>query len=75
MTRFDDDGRDPVTIAGAVCVVQREQAIQVLIEGERHWIPQSVVHEDSEVWQHGQTGKLIVHKWFARREGLPYEED
>jgi len=36
---------------------------------EDTWIPQSCVHEDSEVWKDGQEGDLVVKTWFAEKEG------
>lgn len=44
----------------------------VLVEDEREaWIPQSLIHADSEVWdeEHGE-GTLIVPMWFAEKEKL-----
>lgn len=34
------------------------------------WVPKSVVHDDSEVYKEGDTGTLIVARWFAEKEGL-----
>lgn len=39
------------------------------------WVPQSQVHEDSEVYDAGHTGKLVVTGWFADKladEGIPH---
>jgi hypothetical protein len=35
--------------------------------GEERWIPQSVVHPDSEVYKKGQKGKVIVYTWWAEK--------
>jgi hypothetical protein len=32
------------------------------------WVPLSVIHDDSEVYADGHTGKLVVHRWFAEKE-------
>lgn len=47
-----------------------EKAIHVTVGGEACWIPQSQIHEDSEVWKEGQTGTLIVSRWIAEQKGL-----
>lgn len=49
-----------------------EKALLIDIEGEEHWIPQSVVHEDSEVFddEDNSEGMLVLQEWFAEREGL-----
>lgn len=43
----------------------------VFDDGEEHWIPKSVIDDDSEVFDanHGD-GTLIVSSWFAEKEGL-----
>lgn len=46
------------------------KAILVEIENEEHWIPQSQVHADSEVWRVNDEGKLVVTRWWAEKEGL-----
>jgi hypothetical protein len=29
------------------------------------WIPKSVVHDDSEVYDSGHTGELVLPQWFV----------
>ena len=36
---------------------------------EAFWVPQSQIHEDSEVWKEGDEGELVVSGWYARKEG------
>ena len=59
--RFDD----------CVCTQATRKAILVDIpdHGET-WIPQAPVHDDSEVYQLGDEGTLIIDEAFARRKGL-----
>jgi hypothetical protein len=59
------------SISKAECIRVTDKAILVEAEefDEPIWIPQSQVHEDSEVWQKGQTGDLIVTDWFAEKQG------
>lgn len=33
------------------------------------WIPQSCIHDDSEVWKKGQRGDLVIMEWFAEKKG------
>ena len=48
-------------------------AILVLIpevdEGDPVWVPQSQVHEDSEIWRKGDAGTLTVTQWIAEQKG------
>lgn len=60
---------DPVHIDDVECIRQTDKAILVLIDGEEKWIPQSVIHDDSEVWKKGDEGELVVQGWFAEKEG------
>jgi hypothetical protein len=45
-------------------------ALVCLINGERRYIPKSLVHDDSDVYEDGQTGTLVIPEWFATKEGL-----
>lgn len=62
--RFDD------------CEVKRstEKALLVYIPDldENRWIPRSVVHDDSEVFddEENNKGTLVVEDWFAEKENL-----
>lgn len=35
-----------------------------------HWIPMSVIGPESEVMAEGDTGTLIVARWFVEKEGI-----
>ena len=54
------------------CKVTREtdKAILCEIDGESYWIPQSHVHENSEVWREGDEGKLVITEWIAIEKKL-----
>lgn len=52
------------------CDAQTTKAIHVFVDGEGLWIPQSVVHDDSEVWKKGDEGTLVLHLWWAEKNGL-----
>ena len=77
----DDDGRGDEP-DGADMQVERvmqesDEAIQVVMldTGDMKWIPKSVIHTDSEVYEKPRAGyagggKLVVHMWFAEQEGL-----
>lgn len=34
------------------------------------WVPKSQIHDDSEVWEEGQSGTLVVTGWWAGKNGL-----
>jgi len=73
--KSEDEGRDDdhesVEIEGVECVGATPKAIRVrLPSGTQHWVPQSVITEMSEVYGAGHQGRLVVRKWFARKEGL-----
>lgn len=54
----------------AECIAETDKAILVRLDGEEHWIPKSVVHDDSEVFANGDAGELVVMEWFAKKNGL-----
>lgn len=61
---------DTASFDDVVCLRSTDKAILVDIDGDEHWIPQSQVHEDSEVYRQGQTGTLVITQWIAKQRGL-----
>ncbi len=61
---------DRVELHDVACTAATGKAILVNVEGERVWIPQSQIHDDSEVYGLGHTGTLIVSRWIAEQKGL-----
>jgi len=66
----DEDDNSDVTIDDVTATRATGKALLCCIGGEDTWIPQSVITDDSEVYETGHAGKLIVKGWFARKEGL-----
>jgi hypothetical protein len=54
----------------AECVKATELAILVKVGDEKYWFPKSVVHEDSEVYDEGHKGSLIVPTKMAEQKGI-----
>jgi hypothetical protein len=53
------------------CDVQRPRALRVTFADRTvRWLPQSVVHADSEVYAEGHVGNVVVEEWWADKEGL-----
>lgn len=62
---------DPVVEFEAEATVETDLALYCVLEsGDERWIPKSVIHEDSEVYQKGHEGTLVVYEWFAEKEEL-----
>lgn len=52
------------------CVGATDKAVRVELEsGDVLWIPASVVHDDSEVYNVGDTGDVVVQTWWAEKNG------
>lgn len=50
----------------------REKPLALRVETDEHgliWIPKSVIHEDSEVYKKDTDGELLVHTWWAEKNG------
>lgn len=60
----DEDGEK---FKNVVCKHATAKAILVVINGKEHWIPQSQVHDDSEVWKKGDSGTLVVKARWAEK--------
>lgn len=69
----DDEGFD---VGRVECLRDTGQAIllrmledaPVMKEGKEFWVPQSQVHDNSEVCAQGDVGELIVTNWFAEQK-------
>jgi hypothetical protein len=61
---------DTCRFEDVLCTYSTPKAIKVTIEDEEHWIPQSQVHDDSEVYKTGQRGTLVITRWIAQQRGL-----
>ena len=63
---------DGVAFDGAVCKRSTDRAI--LVEHDDFedpiWFPQSQIHDDSEVWEAGDEGRLVVTKWIAEQKKI-----
>lgn len=71
MTRRHSDSDDKgVRLGAATCVRETDKAILVEVDDFEHqaWIPKSCIHDDSEVFEAGGEGELIVQTWFAKKE-------
>ena len=49
---------------------ESDLALLCTIDDKKHWIPKSVVNEDSEVSSEGDIGTIVIMRWFAVKEGL-----
>lgn len=49
---------------------QSEKALLVEIGFEDFWIPFSQIDDDSEVYQRGDEGTIIITRWIAEKKGL-----
>lgn len=64
-------GTDDVEVfKNVVCTTETLKAILVKIEGKEYWIAKSQIDDDSEVYQDGDEGKLIIKTWLAEKLGL-----
>lgn len=76
MTRYNDErGEEPLSLGPARALRETDRALRVeLVSGELLWVPKSVIHDDSEVWQssdksEGVEGDFIVKRWWAAKNG------
>lgn len=57
-----------VVLSDAVCLRESERAIYVRALDTCFWVPNSVVHDDSEVYRASDTGKLVLMEWWVRQQ-------
>lgn len=58
------------TIEGVRAIRATPRAVLCVIRGRNTWVPQSVIHVDSEVYAEGHEGKLVLQEWWAKAKGL-----
>lgn len=51
-------------------IKETDAALLCDINGEEIWIPKSQIDDDSEVWQEGDDGVLIISEFIAEKKGL-----
>jgi hypothetical protein len=61
---------EPVSIENARAIKATSMAILVEVDDEEYWIPISQIDDDSEVYQKGDEGTLIIPRWLAEEKGL-----
>ena len=59
-----------VSFRNTIATRATAKALLVEVEGKSVWIPQSQIHDDSEVFQVGDTGTLVISAWIARERDL-----
>ena len=69
---MEEYGRKHVLFEGAECIRETEKGILVRLpdHDEEVWLAKSQLHDDSDVYSHGDTGNLIVSRWMAEQKDL-----
>jgi hypothetical protein len=62
--------RDKVEIEDVEVLRDTGKALLCRINEREIWIPQSQIDDDSEVYQEGDSGTLIVSEWIALEKKL-----
>jgi hypothetical protein len=57
-------------VPDVTCISETDAAILVRIGDEQHWFPKSLIHDDSEVYQKGDEGVLVVNRDIAEKKRL-----
>lgn len=68
------DADEPFEVKDCRAVAATDKALKVVGVHEddpehAEWIPRSQIHDDSEIYEDGHTGKLVVTGWFQRKMG------
>ena len=56
-------------VVEATAFAETNDAIKVRTEHGVHWIPKSQIDDDSEVYEKGHEGKLVITRWLAKQKG------
>jgi hypothetical protein len=63
------DFKDKVELE-AEAIAETDGALLCRIDGDDAWIPKSHIHDDSEVYEKGHEGTLVISEWIAKQKGL-----
>jgi hypothetical protein len=61
---------EKVEFENSECRANSGKACLCSIEGEWFWIPNSQIDDDSEVFDAGHEGTLVISQWWAEKEKL-----
>ena len=65
------DAEDLFELDGCRVIDETQAGLRVILpSGRRAWLPKSQIHDNSEVYALGTSGKLVVSSWIAEQEGL-----
>lgn len=69
MSYDDDSGSDPFNLGKGQVTKETKMAVLVKFPDCERWIPKSVLHDDSEVFDGGENaqGTVVVKAWWAQR--------
>ena len=61
----------PHSLGQGEAIRETDAAVLVMVEDldEEVWIPKSQIHDDSEVWEDGHVGEVVVSEWLAGKQG------
>jgi hypothetical protein len=64
-----DSGKEPHTLGDGKVARETEKALLIRIDDKEIWVPKSVIHDDSEVFDMGDNceGTVVVHRWWAEK--------
>lgn len=64
------DFKDKCEFRDVIAIRKTPKALICLIDTADFVVPDSQIDDDSEVYQEGDEGTLIVSAWWARKEGI-----
>lgn len=66
----DEADYSDVEFENVEAIAATDKAVLCVIEGKQHWIPQSQIRPNSEVWKQGDKGTLVISRWIAEQKDL-----
>ena len=65
---------DEVCFDDARAIAETRNGLSLLMEcsdfDEPKWVPKKCIHDNSEVYRKGDSGTLILQRWWAEKEKL-----
>lgn len=61
----DAEDFEPVEVEEVECIHETDEALKCRRDTQIAWIPKSQIDDDSEVYEKGDEGTLVIPRWLA----------
>lgn len=64
------ENNEPVEIEDVEAIAETADGLLIWVDMDEIWLPKRFIHDLSEVYAKGHTGRLVIPKWLAIKKEL-----